>query len=117
MLREPGGLKEDVIHIWSWRGRELARVTPEHMRCNDGEVFRSRFPMGEMPPDPTGKWACTTMTVGGQLVGVRKFEIVTPGGKSDGKSSDKAAPPASDAGSTRPLDAGADAPHRDGASP
>jgi hypothetical protein len=84
MLREPGGLKEDVIHIWSHRGVELARVTPEHMRCHDGdgEVFRSRFPMGELPADPTGRWACTTMTVGGQLVGVRKFEIVPPDGGS-----------------------------------
>jgi hypothetical protein len=83
MLREPGGVKEDVIHIWSRRGREIARVTPEHMRCNDGdgEVFRSFFPTGEMPADPTGKWACTTMTVGGQLVGVRKFTVVTPEGK------------------------------------
>jgi Family of unknown function (DUF5924) len=101
MLREPGGLKEDVIHIWSHRGVELARVTPEHMRCHDGdgEVFRSRFPMGELPADPTGRWACTTMTVGGQLVGVRKFEIVTPDGK-----------PAGDAA---PIDAGAG----DGASP
>jgi hypothetical protein len=86
MLREPGGLKEEVIQIWSRRGRELARVTPEHMRCHDGdgEVFRSFFPMGEMPSDPTGRWACTTMTVGGQLVGVRKFEVVKadapPGG-------------------------------------
>ena len=84
MLREPGGLKEDVIHIWSRRGRELARLTPERMTCNDGDgvVVRSFFPMAEMPADPTGKWACTTMTVGGQLVGVRRFEIVAAGGAS-----------------------------------
>jgi hypothetical protein len=83
MLREPGGLKEDVVHIWSRRGREITRVTPEHMRCNDGdgEVFRSVFPMSEMPADPIGKWSCTTMTVGGQLVGVRKFTVVTPDGR------------------------------------
>lgn len=116
MLGEPGGLKEDVIHIWSCRGRELARMTPDHMRCNDGdgEVFRSMFPMGEMPADPTGKWTCTTMTVGGQLVGVRKFEIVTP----EGKSHEEAAPLASDAGvAAPPRDAGADAPARADASP
>ena len=123
MLREPGGLKEDVIHIWSWRGHELARVTPEHMRCDDGdgEVFRSMFPIGEMPSDPTGRWACTTMTVGGQLVGVRKFEIVTPDGKSNGKSNgksiDEAAPPASNVGTAGLMDAGTDAPAHDGASP
>jgi hypothetical protein len=96
MLSEPGGLKEDVIQIWSRRGQVVARVTPEHMRCNDGdgEVFRSFFPMSEMPADPTGRWACTTMTEGGQLVGVRKFEIVT----AEGKSVDDAAPVPSDAG-------------------
>jgi hypothetical protein len=112
MLREPGGLKEDVIHIWSWRGRELARMTPEHMHCNDGdgEVFLSKFPMGEMPADPTGKWACTTLTTGGQLVGVRKFQIVTP----DGKSFEDEAQPASDAGVATPLpDAAGDIPVRD----
>jgi hypothetical protein len=111
MLREPGGLKEDVVHIWSRRGQELARVTPEHMRCNDGdgEVFRSSFPMGELPADPLGMWACTTMTVGGQLVGARRFEIVTP----DGKATQGAAAAASDAAVVPPTDA--DAPARDGA--
>lgn len=42
-----------------------------------------------MPADPTGRWACTTMTVGGQLVGVRKFEIVT----AEGTSIEDVAPP------------------------
>ena len=76
------------------------------MRCNDGngEVFRSMFPMGEMPPDPTGRWACTTMTVGGQLVGVRKFQIVTP----DGKSTQDAA--RRNAGVTAPAAGDADEP-------
>ena len=55
-------------------------------QCNDGdgEVFRSFFPMHELPADPTGRWACTTMTVGGQLVGVRKFVIVAPEGPGPG---------------------------------
>jgi len=99
MMREPGGLKEEVIQIWSRRGHELARMTPEHLHCQDGdgEVFRSFFPLGELPEDSTGKWACTTMTIGGQLVGVRKFEIVTPDGKpARAKARDAAAP--SDAG-------------------
>jgi hypothetical protein len=104
LLREPGGLKEDVIHIWSRRGHELARVTPEHMRCHDGdgEVFRSFFPMGELPADPTGTWACTTMTVGGQLVGIRTFEIVA----AEGKSADVVTPSPSSLVTT---DAGVDA--------
>jgi hypothetical protein len=115
MLREPGGLKEDVIHIWSRRGHELARVPPEHMRCNDGdgEVFRSFFPMAEMPADPTGRWACTTVTEGGQLVGVRKFEIVTP----DGTSVDDLPAPRDAGTDAPPPDAPADKPLRDAASP
>jgi len=116
MLREPGGLKEDVVHIWSRRGKEVARVTPEHMRCNDGdgEVFRSFFPMSELPADPTGRWACTTMTDGGQLVGVRKFEIVT----ADGKSVEDSAAASVDAGvDAAPPDARVDKPAREDAAP
>jgi len=105
MLREPGGLKEDVIQVWSRRGHELARMTPERMRCHDGDgiVVRSFFPLADLPAEPTGHWACTTMTVGGQLVGVRKFEIVTP----DGKSVEDAP--------VVPGDAGADPPPADAA--
>jgi hypothetical protein len=77
LLREPGGIKEQVVHIWRWNGRELATVKPEKLACDneDGLVFRSFFPEGAMPRDPSGKWSCTTKTVGGQLVGVRKFEV------------------------------------------
>jgi len=83
LLREPGGLKEDVVHVWTRRGRELARVTPDRVKCDgDGVVFRSFFPRSELPADPTGVWYCTTLTVNGQLVGTRKFEVLTPEGKS-----------------------------------
>jgi hypothetical protein len=107
MLREPGGLKEDVIHVWSRRGREIARVTPEHLRCNDGdgEVFRSSFPLVDLPADPTGRWACTTLTVGGQLVGVRKFEIIT----ADGKPAEDRPPSGASAGSAAPAPSPPDA--------
>lgn len=82
LLREPGGIKESVEHGWSHKGRELARVTPEQVACDgdDTTVFVSVFPAGAMPADPTGTWACTTYTVGGQLVGVRKFEVLTKEG-------------------------------------
>jgi hypothetical protein len=115
MLREPGGLKEDVVHVWSRRGHELARLTPEHMRCNDGdgEVFRSFFPMSELPADPTGRWACTTLTEGGQLVGVRKFEIVT----ADGKSVEDLPVPRDAGPDAAPPDASGDEPSRDAGSP
>jgi Family of unknown function (DUF5924) len=90
LLREPGGLKEDVIHVWTFRGREIARSEPTKIgieaKCDgDGEggvVFVSEFPQGMMPRDPTGTWYCTTYTQNGQLVGVRKFEVLTAEGKS-----------------------------------
>lgn len=83
LLREPGGLKEGVVHVWSHRGKELTRITPEQLRCDgDGIVFRSELPEKLVPADPTGRWSCATFTLGGQLVGVRKLEVLTRSGRS-----------------------------------
>jgi len=76
LLVEPGGLKEDVIHVWR-RGALRVRVTPERHPCDgDGAVFVSEFPADQLPAEPEGAWTCTTETVGGQLVGSRRFTIV-----------------------------------------
>jgi hypothetical protein len=81
-LREPGGIKEDVVHVWTHRGHEIARKTPERLHCDgDGIVYRSFLDAKEIPKDPVGMWTCTTMTLGGQLVGLRKFEVLTAEGK------------------------------------
>jgi len=83
MLREPGGLKERVVHSWTFDGHELAREEPREIPCDgDAVVFVSEFPIAKLPADPAGKWACTTYTLGGQLVGVRKFEVLTKDGAS-----------------------------------
>nr|MBA3820516.1 hypothetical protein [Deltaproteobacteria bacterium] len=81
LLREPGGLKEPVIHVWSHRGKRLDVRTPEQLPC-DGEdvVFRSVFDVAKLPADPTGRWTCATYTLGKQLVGIRTFEIVSKDG-------------------------------------
>lgn len=78
LLREPGGIKEGVVHAWSHAGTELARVTPTQLlKCDgDGVVFRSDFPATLMPKDPRGTWECTTFTIHGQLVGTRKFKVI-----------------------------------------
>jgi hypothetical protein len=105
-LREPGGLKEDIVHVWTHRGVEVARKTPERLHCDgDGVVFRSFLTEAEIPKDPVGAWTCTTWTVGGQLVGLRKFEVVAalPGLPSP----NPAGAPAAGSGSGSGLD-----PHR-----
>jgi hypothetical protein len=82
LLREPGGLKEGVVHAWSHRGSELVRLTPEQVRCDgEGVVVRSFFPAQLAPADPTGEWACTTYTLGGQLVGLRKLKVIAKNGE------------------------------------
>jgi Family of unknown function (DUF5924) len=104
LLREPGGLKEAVVHVWTHDGRELVRVTPKKLDACDGDgvVYLSEFPEGLLPRDPTGKWSCTTLTLKKQLVGVRKFKVV---GKDAPLDSDTPAPspPPADAGA--PVDA------------
>jgi hypothetical protein len=79
MLREPGGLKEPIVHVWTFRGNRIVPpIRPSELQCDDGDatVFRSYFPQDQLPPDPTGKWSCQTYTLGGQLVGLRKFEVL-----------------------------------------
>ncbi|MDQ3367715.1 MAG: DUF2914 domain-containing protein [Myxococcota bacterium] len=81
LLREPGGLKEPVIHVWSHRGKRIDERSPEQLPC-DGEddVFRSVFDVTKLPADPTGVWTCATYTLGKQLVGIRRFEVVSKDG-------------------------------------
>jgi hypothetical protein len=79
LLLEPGGVKEPVVHVWSRNGYQLLPpIKPDQLDCDDGDgvVFVSYFPQDQLPRDPSGKWVCATYTVGGQLVGVRKFEVV-----------------------------------------
>ncbi|HEY1815609.1 MAG TPA: DUF5924 family protein [Kofleriaceae bacterium] len=76
LLREPGGLKEPIEHVWLRGGVELARVTPERVTCDgDALVYRSVFPRDKLPAKPEGKWTCETFTLGGQLVGARSFVV------------------------------------------
>jgi hypothetical protein len=77
MLREPGGLKEPIVHVWT-HGALRVEIKPDELQCDDGDatVFRSNFPQDQLPSNPAGKWTCATYTIGGQLVGLRKFEVL-----------------------------------------
>jgi hypothetical protein len=81
LVREPGKPKERIVHVWTLRGRPLVELEPERLACdsdNDSEVWVSVFPPDKLPKDPHGTWSCKTYTLGGQLVGVRKFDVVAP---------------------------------------
>ena len=99
LLREPGGLKEPVVHVWLHGATEVSRQTPTRFACDgDGIVYRSELEPAAMPKDPLGKWTCETWTIGGQLVGVRNFEIIPKDGPRPEKTEQGSAAPPRDAG-------------------
>jgi Family of unknown function (DUF5924) len=80
LLVEPGGIKERVVHYWRHDGISI-RIDPDRRPCDgDGAVFVSELPLSQLPADPEGVWTCVTETVGGQLVGSRRFTIVGANG-------------------------------------
>jgi hypothetical protein len=96
LLREPGGLKESVVHQWLHDGKLVVELAPERLTCEqDGIVFRSMFPQDKLPSSPAGRWSCVTMTDGGQLVGITRFSVTQA----------KAASPSDAAPVTAPIDA------------
>jgi hypothetical protein len=100
MMREPGGLKEPVVHVWTHRGVRIGEpMHPDTLQCDDHEsvVARTRFPAELLPADPSGPWACATYTVGGQLVGIRKFVVEKTAG-TPSLETPKTTTPARDAG-------------------
>jgi hypothetical protein len=100
MMREPGGLKEPVVHVWTHRGVRIGEpMHPDTLQCDDHEsvVARTRFPAELLPADPSGPWACATYTVGGQLVGIRKFVVEKTAG-TPSLETPKTTPPAREAG-------------------
>ena len=78
LMVEPGGIKEDVVHVWRRDGQEVARVRPERLACDgDALVYRSYLPAELLKASPAGVWQCVTETEGGQLVGIRRFEVAS----------------------------------------
>ena len=112
MLREPGGLKEPVVHVWKHRGYQLMPpIKPDELQCDDAEatVFVSTFPQDLLPKNPIGTWTCETYTNGGQLVGMRKFEVIAADGEAPKAEAPKTEAPKTEAPKTEtpaPSDAG-----------
>jgi hypothetical protein len=75
-ISEPGGLRDEIVHVWRQGRHEVARVTPEMMSDCRGLVMKSVLGQARMPPDPKGKWSCTVETADGQLVGRVGWKVV-----------------------------------------
>ncbi len=89
-ITEPGGIKDDIVHVWLHRGKELARVSPSRIEGCRGHVLRSQLGTAALPTDRTGRWQCRIETDEGQLVGLRSFLV---------KAESKESPAGADAGS------------------
>jgi len=74
----PGGLRDEVVHIWSHRGNVVARFSPHRMDVREcaGHTFRSE--LKEHPLDPAGPWSCRAETGDGQLLGQFRFTVSSP---------------------------------------
>ncbi len=116
-ISEPGGINDQVVHVWLHNGHELARRIPEAVPRCPGEVMRSELLDSELPAKPSGLWSCRVETSDGQLVGLIKVLVTktrhidegkergsaTPEPTLDDSASDAAPPPpapSSDAGAS-----------------
>jgi hypothetical protein len=77
-ITEPGGLRDELVHVWRHAGGVVARLTPERMPECGSLVVRSTLGSGRLPRDPRGKWSCTVETGDGQLVGRTSWRVVDP---------------------------------------
>jgi hypothetical protein len=89
-ISEPGGLRDEVVHVWRLGGSEIARITPEALAECGPMIRKSTLGQARIPADPKGKWSCTLETAHGQLVGRISWRVVDP----PAAPIDPAAPPA-----------------------
>jgi len=75
-LDQPGGVHDELEHVWIHGGREWRRTQPSARPApvSGGVVLRSR--LVSLPADPTGEWTCAVETGGGQLIGRLEFVVV-----------------------------------------
>ena len=77
-ISAPGGLRDEIVHVWRHDHRVLARLTPARMPECGSLVLRSTLGETRLPRDPRGKWSCTAETGDGQLVGRTSWRVVDP---------------------------------------
>jgi hypothetical protein len=99
----PGGLHDDIVHVWRHQGREVFALPAAMVPGCTGIVQRSYLPDGPYKRQAEGRWSCTVETSDGQVLGRIGFSVVTPPAAVPGTGLD--AGPSSDAQSAEDVDA------------
>jgi hypothetical protein len=77
-IHAPGGLRQDVVHVWRKDGAVIARVSLAAIRGGRAEGFRTWSSRRDLRPPLAGRYAVDVLTASSQLVGRLRFTI-TPG--------------------------------------
>jgi len=76
LASEPGGIHDDLVHVWRHRGDLIARVPVRPVDDDDPTTVLMRSSPERIPPRPGGRWTCSLETADGQLVGVVPFTVL-----------------------------------------
>ena len=73
----PGGLSEDIAHVWRRNGAVVARIPLSAVRGGRAEGFRTWSHRRDLRPPLAGRYQVDVVTAWGQLIGRLRF-TVTP---------------------------------------
>ncbi len=75
ILTEPGGIKSNIVHVWSLDGKVVQQIEPLIVSgCEkEGVVHRSMLAISLAEE---GKWQCEVRTTQGQLIGSIPFSVI-----------------------------------------
>jgi hypothetical protein len=74
-IHAPGGLRQDVMHVWRRDGAVIARVSLATIRGGRAEGFRTWSQRRGLRPPLAGRYAVDVLTASSQLIGRLRFTI------------------------------------------
>ena len=73
----PGGLQQEIAHVWTRNGVVVARIPLSPVRGGRAEGFRTWSRRTDLRPPLAGRYRVDVVTASGQLIGRLRF-TVTP---------------------------------------
>jgi hypothetical protein len=74
-IHAPGGLRQEVVHVWRRDGAVIARVSLATVRGGRAEGFRTWSQRRDLRPPLAGRYAVDVRTASSQLIGRLRFTI------------------------------------------